>query len=81
MAEENAYTWQGVWNAGADGWNEFFGGADGLPARDLTAADVAGFDKDQMDKLQSETGRRLYTPVSKKGAGGNASKADNDPNL
>lgn len=38
----SGYTWNGVWDAGAGGWQEFFGNAEdaGLPTRDLTAEDV-----------------------------------------
>lgn len=63
MADEIAYTWHGIWDAGAQGYQEFFGGDDGLPARDLTVADVAGLTDVQRAKLESETGRRLYRAV------------------
>ena len=60
---DTAYTWHGVWDDGAGGYREFFGGDDGLPARDLTTEDVAGLSDVQRAKLESETGRRLYRPV------------------
>lgn len=81
MSEEIAYTWHGVWNEGANGWYEFFGGDDGLPPRDLTSADVAGFNAVQNEKLSGPNGQRLYKPVTKKAAGGSASKADSAGNL
>lgn len=61
--DEIAYTWHGVWDAGAGGPVEFFGGPDGLPARDLTAAEVAALTDEQRAKLESPAGRRLYHPV------------------
>jgi hypothetical protein len=75
MSEEIAYTWHGVWDAGAGGPVEFFGGEDGLPARDLTATDVADFNKVQNAKLNSEAGQRLYKPAK---ASGGRGKADSD---
>lgn len=80
MADEIAYTWNGVWNDGANGWYEFFGGADGLPTRNLTAADVSGFTDEQNAKLNGPDGQRLYKPVTKKAAGGSG-KADSASNL
>lgn len=74
-----AYTWRGYWDNGAGGWAEFFGGADGLPCRDLTAEDVAGFSADQTEKLVSECGKRLYEPVTKTGRTNTASAADPVP--
>lgn len=59
---EIAYRWLGVWDQGAGGWQEFFGGEDGLPARDLTAADVAGLTDAQKARLESDAGKRLYEP-------------------
>ena len=70
--DEAAYTWHGVWDEGAGGPVEFFGGADGIPARDLTAAEVAGFTKEQNEKLHSATGQRLYHPVKASGRGKDA---------
>lgn len=69
MADEIAYTWKGVWDAGAQGWVEFFGGPDGLPMRDLTSADVAAFTDIQKAKLASEAGKRLYVAVVKQQRG------------
>lgn len=57
------YTWHGRWDDGAGGYAEFFGGDDGLPCRDLTAADVAEFTEEQNAKLASAAGQRLYRPV------------------
>lgn len=74
--DEIAYTWHGVWNEGANGWYEFFGGEEGLPAHDLTAADVAAFSDGQTEKLNSDAGKRLYVPVAKKAASGNTKAAD-----
>lgn len=81
MSDEIVYTWHGTWNPGADGWYEFFGGEDGLPARDLTASDVARFNAEQNAKLTSDAGKRLYRPAAKKAAVGNASKADSPGDL
>lgn len=74
--DEIAYTWHGVWNEGANGWYEFFGGEDGLPARDLTAADVASFSDAQTEKLTGPAGQRLYRPAAKKATGGSGKAAD-----
>jgi hypothetical protein len=79
MSEEIAYTWQGVWDAGAGGFVEFFGGDDGLPARDLTSADVAAFTDEQNAKLRSDAGKRLYQPVKVSGGRGKAADADAAP--
>lgn len=68
MADEVTYTFHGVWDNGAGGYQEFFGGDDGLPCHDLTAADVAGFTDAQRAKLESPTGQRLYRPVKVKHA-------------
>ena len=76
MSEAIAYTWHGAWDEGAGGPVEFFGGEDGLPARDLTADEVAGFSKEQNAKLNSETGKRLYKPA--KASGGRGNKTDPD---
>jgi hypothetical protein len=58
-----AYKWHGVWDEGAGGPVEYFGNPDGIPARDLTADDVADFNEVQLEKLVSPTGKRLYKPV------------------
>lgn len=79
---EIAYRWQGVWNAGADGWYEFFGGdaeLGGLPCRDLTAEDVAGLTEAQKRNLHSPTGKRLYLPVKKAGGGGGSGSGPAEP--
>ena len=76
MSDEIVYTWNGVWNEGAGGWYQFFGGDDGLPPRDLTAADVAGFNDVQLEKLNGPDGKQLYKPVAKKAASGNVSKTE-----
>lgn len=75
----DAYTWHGVWDEGAQGWQEFFGDPPefgGLPPRDLTPDDTAAFNDDQWKSLASPAGQRLYTPKNKKGgkdgADGNA---------
>lgn len=70
-----AYTWKGQWDAGAQGWSEFFGGDEGIPARDLNAAEVAAFSPAQRAKLESEAGKRLYEPVR----GAKPGKGDADP--
>lgn len=66
MAKEKTHNWQGVWDEGANGYVEYFGEPDGLPARDLTDEDLAGFNAEQKAKLKSETGQRLYHPVQKR---------------
>lgn len=58
-----AFKWRGVWDEGAGGPVEFFGEPDGLPARDLTAEEVAGLNPAQREKLESEAGKRLYRAV------------------
>jgi hypothetical protein len=65
MSETKAYRWEGVWDEGAGGWQEFFGAATGapIPARDLTADEVAGFSDEQKAHLESPAGQRLYEPV------------------
>lgn len=70
------YTWKGVWDEGAGGWVEYFGEPDGLPARDLTNEDVAGFSAEQKAKLKSETGQRLYHKVEHRTGNGKPAKAD-----
>lgn len=72
MSEKIVYEWRGVWNPGGPGWYEWFGGDDGLPPRDLTEADVAGFSEAQLARLHSPAGKRLYHPVRPKRETGGA---------
>jgi hypothetical protein len=74
MTERNdrvVYEWRGVWNPGGPGWYEWFGGDEGLPPRDLTEADLAGFTEAQLAKLNSPAGKRLYVPVKQRRETGN----------
>lgn len=57
-----AYRWIGERDA-AGKPVEFFGAPDGLPARDLTGADVAALNAAQRSKLESAAGQRLYAKV------------------
>lgn len=43
---------------------EWFGGATPIPARDLTAEDLAGFGAAEWALLDSPTGKRLYAHKS-----------------
>lgn len=69
------YTWRGVWDEGAGGWQEWFGDPveyGGLPPRDLTADDTAALNEAQWAHLLSPAGQRLYTA---KGAPSGGKKA------
>lgn len=77
MADETiAFTFHGTWDEGAGGYQEFFGGDDGLPCHDLTSADVAGFNGAQREKLSSPAGQRLYRPVKAVKSGKSATDAE-----
>ena len=56
------YKWVGAREPNGEPSEFFFD----IPATDLTGADVAALDKSQIEKVESDTGKRLYKKVEAK---------------